>query len=86
MKEGKISFCFITKKNKNKVEMGQFGDRKQKLSMQSWTISKTHMCKTKITSWQVSKITFAKKSSNNHFQKALKKNQEKERDFHKIAL
>lgn len=60
MKEGKISFCFITKKNKNKVEMGQFGDRKQKLSMQSWTISKTHMCKTKKTSWQVSKITFAK--------------------------
>lgn len=30
MKEGKISFCFITKKNKNKVEMGQFGDKKTK--------------------------------------------------------
>lgn len=61
--------------------MSQFCDRKQKLSMQSWTISKTHMCKTKITSWQVSKNNICKKSSNNHFQKALKKNQEKEKRF-----
>lgn len=65
--------------------MGQFGYRKQKLSMQSQTISKTHTCKTKITSWQVSKITFAKSQATIIF-KRHKKNQEKEKDFHKITL
>lgn len=64
--------------------MSQFCDRKQKLSMQSWTISKTHMCKTKITSWQVSKNNICKKSSNNHFQKALKKIRKKKKIFIKL--
>lgn len=82
---GKNKFLFYNKKKiKIKQRWVNLVIRKQKLSMQSWTISKTHMCKTKITSWQVSKNNICKKSSNNHFQKALKKIRKKKKIFIKL--